>query len=272
MCSCRLSLSVEGTCRLSETEETERLRKTPSWSPSEEKQHFLCLCISLFAFPFSPTSDEDFLRAPAADSPVCWRRGRTMRREGECGTVQGGAEREIKEQHTHMHYANRSTDTGVHEDTHTPRRDTHTCGQSADGCMKRGKDRDHNKTDIKPGPMTWEFPPVSQCHTSPNLTECRWGCSFLNMKDSPLLHWVIMRNVPSACTVGLPPPLLLSGPEQHMNSAERTETPDLLFLHEGKRMWGLSLARARSPSPARETNRQKQLTERMSRPPACVHI
>lgn len=63
---------------------------------------------------------------------------------------------------------------------------------------------------------------------------------------------------------------LLSGPEQHMNSAERTKTPDLLFLHERKRMWGLSLARSRSPSPARQTNRQKQLTERMSRPPACV--
>lgn len=65
---------------------------------------------------------------------------------------------------------------------------------------------------------------------------------------------------------------LLSGPEQHMNSAERTKTPDLLFLHERKRMWGLSLARSRSPSPARQTNRQKQLTERMSRPPACVCV
>lgn len=47
-------------------------------------------------FPFRATSDEDFLRAPAPDSLAGWR-GRTMRRKGERVTVQGGAEREIKE-------------------------------------------------------------------------------------------------------------------------------------------------------------------------------
>lgn len=37
--------SAEGTRRVSETEETERLRKTPSWSPSEENSTS-CVCAS----------------------------------------------------------------------------------------------------------------------------------------------------------------------------------------------------------------------------------
>lgn len=146
----RLSVwSAEGTRRVSETEETERLRKTPSWSPSEENSTS-CVCASHCspspsARRVTKTSCELLLQTPRPNNEkgrrVWYGTGRG--REGDKGVT-----------NTHMHYANRSTDTGVDEDTHTPRRDTYTCGQSADGCMKRGKDRDHNKTDIKPGLTT----------------------------------------------------------------------------------------------------------------------
>lgn len=66
---------------------------------------------------------------------------------------------------------------------------------------------------------------------------------------------VIMKNVSSACTALLPLPLL-SGPEQHMNSPEQTETPDLLFFYERKRMWWMSLACSHSRSLKHKANVQ----------------
>lgn len=78
--------------------------QTPKLEPAWGKQHFLCLCISLFAFLLSATSDEDFLQAPPAPDSLAWQRGRTMRRKGEHVTVLGGAEREIKGiTHTHIY-------------------------------------------------------------------------------------------------------------------------------------------------------------------------
>lgn len=106
--------SAEGTRRVSETEETERLRKTPSWSPSEENSTS-CVCASHCspspsARRVTKTSCELLLQTPRPNNEkgrrVWYSTGRG--REGDKGVT-----------HTHMHYANRSADTGVHEDTHT---------------------------------------------------------------------------------------------------------------------------------------------------------
>lgn len=196
--------SAEGTRRVSETEETERLRKTPSWSPSEENSTS-CVCASHCspspsARRVTKTSCELLLQTPRPNNEkgrrVWYGTGRG--REGDKGVTHTHAL--CKQKHRYRcTWGHTHAQTG-HVHMRSERRWLH----------ERGKDRDHNKTDIKPGLTTWEFPPVSKCHTPPNLTECRRRWCFLNLKDSPPLHWVIMRNVPSACTVGLPPPLLSS--------------------------------------------------------------
>ncbi len=208
-CSCTepewLSLTVEGTRRLSEMEETERhvrleteltllLSDKPSrvteaqLEPAGGKQHFLCLCISLFAFPFSATSGEDFLRAPAPDC-LAWRRGRTMRRKKEstlqCRVGQRGKIKGIKNTHTHAHthththtrpyYANRGEDTGVHEDTHPGQTSKHAARPqitviTSSTTRKRGRTEATKKNDIKPRPAKCLLPSFRQRQTAPNLT------------------------------------------------------------------------------------------------------
>lgn len=47
------------------------------------------------------------------------------------------------------------------------------------------------------------------------------------------------RNPNDCSEAPIRPPALLSGSERCTNPAERMRTPDLLFLSERKRMWGL---------------------------------
>ena len=69
--------------------------------------------------------DQDFLQGPAPDS-LAWQRGKTMRRNGEHVTVQGGVGRETEEyaqtEQNHKPYANKGKDTGaVQTSTHALR-------------------------------------------------------------------------------------------------------------------------------------------------------
>lgn len=264
----RLSVwSAEGTRRVSETEETERLRKTPSWSPSEENSTS-CVCASHCspspsARRVTKTSCELLLQTPRPNNEkgrrVWYSTGRG--REGDKGVTHTHALCKQKRRyrctwgHTHAQ-------TG-HVHMRSERRWLHEKGEGQRPQQDRHQTRTH---DLR----------ASSSQQVSHSTKPHWMQTALMFPQLERLATTSLSDY-EKCSICLhrrsaPSSPLLSGPEQHMNSAERTKTPDLLFLHERKRMWGLSLARSRSPSPARQTNRQKQLTERMSRPPACVCV
>lgn len=262
----RLSVwSAEGTRRVSETEETERLRKTPSWSPSEENSTS-CVCASHCspspsARRVTKTSCELLLQTPRPNNEkgrrVWYSTGRG--REGDKGVTHTHAL--CKQKHRYRcTWGHTHAQTG-HVHMRSERRWLHERGEGQRPQQDRHQTRTH---DLR----------VSSSQQESHSTKPHWMQTALKFPQLERLATTSLSDY-EKCSICLhrrsaPSSPLLSGPEQHMNSAERTKTPDLLFLHERKRMWGLSLARSRSPSPARQTNRQKQLTERMSRPPACV--
>lgn len=82
--------------------------------------------------------------------------------------------------------------------------------------MKKGKDRNQKKRerDLMTSKMLASFIQIAP-NLALKITDTEQQLSgFLNMKESPPPHWgymqspVIMRSVPSVCTVFLPPPLL----------------------------------------------------------------
>lgn len=69
---------------------------------------------------FRATSDEDFLRAHDPDSPGLSERQNNEEERRARYSTGVRAERETTHTHTNMRpYANRGTDAGGHEDTHT---------------------------------------------------------------------------------------------------------------------------------------------------------